>query len=182
MPTYEIISGTHVHGTDADGNRRVFRAARYPQLTPGGSIPGGGEVDPLFKEGDQYIKTNRTFKVVEKGRAYTVTLDQRHPNKFRLVDPAPVPEEEEMLFTLVEANCKACAAIPNQPSRFKVRDTLIGKQVLCPRCQNQVTVTPAQPVSAVVSQAVTPKSQPQLQQGQATQSNQSRKTEPTTGK
>lgn len=165
MPVYELIAGQHIHGSDADGNRRVFRAANYPALTPGGPVPGGGDRDPLWKEGDQYVKTNRKFRVVNKGRVSHLSLDQLHPNKFREVDPNPVPEDEEMLFSLVQATCKKCdASGVGLGTKFKVHDRLMGKTVACPNCKEpvQVALTKA-PHAMVVSQELR---QPPKQQSQ----------------
>lgn len=148
MPVYELIAGQHVHGTDAEGNKRVFRASHFPRLEPGGPVPGAGEPDPLFKEGDNFVKTNRTFRVVTKGKVEQLTLDQVHRGKFRCVDPSPVPEGEEMLFSLVTATCNSCG-----PRHFfKVHDRLAGKQVACPQCKAAVTVPALRNRSAYVNQ------------------------------
>lgn len=151
MPTYRLIAGEHVHGNDADGNRKVFRASHLPAITPGGAMPEMGEPNKAFKDGDNIIKTNRKFKVFEKGVAQYLTLPQRHPNKFVEIDPAPIPEDEEMLPAVLSVFCNSCKV------RFKVLDRLAGKTVNCSNCAAEVLVPKAgemRPVNQIVTKAV----------------------------
>ena len=160
MPTYRLIAGQHIHGNDADGNRRVFRASNYPSIQPGGAVPEAGEANPLFRDGDNIIKTNRKFKVVNKGKVEHLTLPQLHPGKFHEVDPAPVPEDEEMLPAVLSIFCNTCKV------RFKVLDRLAGKTVNCSNCAAEVLVPKAgemKPVNQIVTKAVGDGRQPKAQ-------------------
>lgn len=99
MATYRLIGGTFIHGYDAEGNTRIWRARNLPRVEPGGPVAGGGPPDPLWKEGDDIVKTNKLFRVVNKHKVSHVTLDVLHPGKFQVVDTEDCKPEEDVYLT-----------------------------------------------------------------------------------